>query len=353
MRKFFLLCISLATMKISVAQIPIEMENIYELAVCEPNILYKNANINTASITERWVNLNLKTISLEKFNEAGYLVCKKNIDSNLIGGAEIINIKRSENEAIIFRKISQEDYKKIMLKHSSFFWGKYLYFVSKNLVIRPSDSVIVKSRLTWTKDSSIHYQTFLNSNLIDSGIAITVFTDISPYSSSCISSTKDNSNKSLDSVVICKDIRDSSNQLKEVYTYFEGKISKKIVESMRACDLLSSDTVLFFYDSKGRISKEEIFSQRGFLEIRKEYTYEDNQQFKYWVEKYMTKDKLESKTLYDQDEKIHERIESGWKGQPFTRREIYKYNEKGLLSIVKYFDDGVLTYEKVINYTFF
>jgi hypothetical protein len=329
----------------------ITYNTIYFKSIMLPNLAYKDAKVKTVTREVKDFHKQQNFRNLSFYSTSGNLIYEKNWDSTYVIGGETISVNEGKGIYEITRKISRFDYYKIDLSKlsSNQFLPSYLNSGIEKMAELRSDTLTFFESLYWMKDSSVFYKLFVNGKFIDSGVAITEQTYLKDNTWNCTSESKVYNNVFKDSIVRCggspqyaKDIFVDTFRIKN------GNIVEVKKGEYRGNEFYSRGNEFRKYDNFNHLSEIEYISD-GILWKRKLYTHLGNKQEVIITENY-EKGAIVLKTVTDLNGNnlIVERYTK--KNLIPDGKEIYSYNDKGLLTQLEIWWGGEL--EEVIKYTY-
>jgi hypothetical protein len=315
-------------------QTGIDADNISRLAFWHPDLKLKNENIRRVIKRTTVVKNNGQMIEESFYDSNGYLIGQKNLDKISLKDSEVVTIKNSGYHSFIVERKVNKNSLLLAGENPYLFWSGFLQ-LKRNKAIEKSSIVKSTAKYTWTKDSTLQYESYLNGEKIQSGVAVVISKDTSKnyfYS-------KDSVRKQDTLIVRTREgVMESYDQIEDFY--FKDRILRETSTwfNNEERSVIPSFIVYYYYDSLGKKKKEEYYSRTNLLFKTRDY----NEDKTVLERKYDDNGKFQSSEKFDFDGKTLEYFQVRWIGKEIKEKFVYKYFLNGLLSSEELWVDGEL-----------
>lgn len=336
-------------------QTSVELDNLYSLSFYTPQIEYKANAVKQVNVYFEDKDRRRELLKQTFYNIHGYLVKQINYDYKVLKTNETILVENySNNHFVITREINRAALVNAKRVINSF-WD--CYFPMQGRFYYDSSTMIrIKSLYSWATDSSLMYKTFLNDNIIDSGVAESLFT-VLPMNDSL---RPDYYYPASDTAIIGdtlifdsfigaggrnnyiqtrKYIKDSLLIQKEEF-YYNNNI------------LIDMSYTVYYYDRIRRPLVVNFYSRKGILTAKKIYEYKGNSH--YLTHKLIFQDDgfIKAAEKLSSTGNVLETCQLVWKGDMLEENTTYEYHGNGLLKEHR-FSNNRISERFVYEYIYF
>lgn len=335
----------------------------------QTNIDYENLDIFTFNIPNSYSRLHAvkkeviylqqsdspKSIIKEKiYDRNGVLIELRRIDNINFLGEEKITYKQVDNgKYIITREINK---RKIISAGPvpDSFWADYFplltYLKNDN-----SQKIIVKSIYKFSEDSTLRFETYINNQIIDSGLFIgTNYGLVGDPNYFCCKVDSISNGDTL-KVIKTEKINDSVCW-KYISNYKQGVLFEYITQYLKKGKIEYQNFTSYKYNIKGKRISEDYF-ERNRLVRRKIYEYDarNPEKYKVYEEKYSSGvlDRPETISIFNEEGRIIQEETNLYRDGFVNRKIYYKYSDKGLLTEMRIEDNNIVKATYTYNYKFY